>query len=73
MLRRLSGAAQKLKKMTIEEKREQVILSIAEQLRHNPFTVKFQIVKKPKGIKIIHEVTREEMDALIKAAKGGEK
>lgn len=58
--------------MNIQEQREQIIQNIAEQLRYNPFTVKFQIVKKPKGIKIIHEVTREEMDALIKAAKGGE-
>lgn len=58
--------------MNIQEQREQVIQNIAEQLRHNPFSVEFKIVKNPKGIKIIHEVTREEMDALIKAAKGGE-
>lgn len=53
----------------IKEKREQVIQSIAEQLRHNQFSVEFEIVENPKGIKIIHEVTQETMDALIRAAK----
>lgn len=51
------------------EQREQIIQNIAEQLRHNPFSVQFKIVKNPKGIKIIHEVTREEMDKLMQAAK----
>ena len=55
--------------MNIEEKRERVIQSIAEQLRHNPFAVEFKIVENPKGIKIIHEVTREEMDALMRVAE----
>lgn len=55
--------------MNIQEQREQIIQNIAEQLRHNPFSVQFKIVKNPKGIKIIHEVTREEMDALMQAAK----
>ena len=39
-------------------------MSIAEMLRNNPFTFEFKVVKKPKGIKVIHEVTQEEMDAL---------
>ena len=51
------------------EQREQIIQNIAEQLRHNQFSVEFKIVKNPKGIKIIHEVTQEEMDALMQAAK----
>ena len=51
------------------EQREQIIQNIAEQLRHNTFSVEFKIVKNPKGIKIIHEVTREEMDKLMQAAK----
>lgn len=59
--------------MTTQEQREQVILNIADQLRCNPFTVEFKVVEKPKGIKVIHEVTKEEMDALMKAAKGGRK
>lgn len=35
-------------------------------LQTTPFTFEFKVVKKPKGIKIIHEVTQEEMDALTK-------
>lgn len=54
--------------MTIEEKREAIILSIAEQLRTTPFTFEFKVVKKPKGIKIIHEVTQEQLDFLLKKA-----
>lgn len=50
----------------MEEQREQVIQSLAEMLRSNPFTFEFKVVKKPKGIKIIYEVTREQMDAMIK-------
>lgn len=55
--------------MDIEDKREQVIQNIAEQLRYTPFAVEFKIVDKPQGIKIIHEVTREQMDALMRAAE----
>lgn len=55
--------------MTAEEKREQVIMGITEMLHHNPFTFEFKVVKKPKGIKVIHEVTQEEMDAMLQQAK----
>ncbi len=58
--------------MTTQEKREQVIQNIADQLRCNSFTFEFKIVKKPQGIKVIREVTQEELNALLKAAKGGE-
>ena len=44
--------------------RQQVIESITGMLQTTPFTFEFKVVKKPKGIKIIHEVTQEEMDAL---------
>jgi len=54
--------------MTSEQQREKVIQSIANQLRRNPFTVDFKVVKKPKGIHIIHEVTQEELDAIIEKA-----
>ena len=51
--------------MTKEEiARQQVIESITGVLQTTPFTFEFKVVKKPKGIKIIHEVTQEEMDAL---------
>lgn len=60
--------------MTPEEQREQAIQSLANILRTMPFSVEFKVVKKPKGIKIIHEVTQEEMDAIVeKAAKVAKK
>lgn len=51
--------------MTKEEiTRQKVIESITGMLQTTPFTFEVKVVKKPKGIKIIHEVTQEEMDAL---------
>lgn len=55
--------------MNKEDKREQLIQSIAAQMRHTPFTFEFKIVEKPKGLRIVHEVTREEMDMLMQLAK----
>ena len=49
--------------MTNEEKREQVIQNLTELLRDNPFTFEFKVKKKPAGIKVIYELTQEEMDA----------
>ena len=51
---------------TIDEKREFAIQSIANMLRRNPFQFEFKVVKKPKGIRIINEVTKEELDELMK-------
>ena len=60
---------------TEEEKREQAIQNIAEWLRRNPFSVAFKVKKKPAGIKIIFEVTQEEMYAMLEKedwnGKGG--
>lgn len=54
-------------KMTKEQidMRNRVIADIVEQLIVNPFTFEFKVVKNPKGIKIIHEVTQEQMDAMM--------
>lgn len=54
--------------MAQDEKREQVIQNIADMLRTNPFTFEFKVKKNPKGIKVIYEVTQNEMDALMKKA-----
>lgn len=56
--------------MTLEEKRDAAVQSLMELLKNNPVTVEYKVVKKPKGIKIIFEVTREEMDALVQMLKG---
>lgn len=51
--------------MTKEEiARQKVIESITGMLQTTPFTFEFKVVKEPKGIKVIHEVTQEEMDVL---------
>ena len=52
--------------MTTEEKREQTIQSIADMLRNSPFQVEFKLKKKPAGIKVIIEVTQEQMDRITK-------
>ena len=54
--------------MTTEEKREQVIQNITEMLQHNPFTFEFKVKKKPVGIKVIYEVTQEQMDRMTENA-----
>ncbi len=51
-----------------DEKREQVIQDIADMLRRNPFAFEFNVKKNPKGIKVIYEVTQEQMDAMMKRA-----
>ena len=52
--------------MTTEEKREQTIQGLADMLRTSPFQVEFKVKKKPAGIKVIIEVTQEQMDKITK-------
>jgi intracellular sulfur oxidation DsrE/DsrF family protein len=52
--------------MTTEEKREQVIQGLTNLLQSTPFTVEYKVKKKPAGIKVIIEVTQEQMGALAK-------
>lgn len=55
--------------MTDEEKREQVIAYVADLMRAMPFTVECKVKKNPKGMKIIYEVTPEEMETLMGGLK----
>ena len=48
-----------------QEEQEQAIQFIVELLKTNPVKLEFKVVKKPKGIRIIYEVTQEEMDEII--------
>ena len=59
--------------MTEEEQREQVIQSLANMMRTSPFTSEFKVVKRPKGIKVIIEVTQEQMNEIMKRQMGGRK
>ena len=52
--------------MTTEEKREQTIQGLADMLRTSPFQVEFKVKKKPAGIKVIIEVTQEQMEDIAK-------
>jgi len=52
--------------MTIEEEREQAIQRLANMLRTSPFQVEFKVKKKPAGIKVIIEVTQEQMNGIAK-------
>ena len=56
--------------MTVEEQREMNILAIADMLRITPYQVEFKVKKKPSGVKIIVEVTQEQMDAAIISKTG---
>lgn len=56
-----------------EEKKEQAIQAIADMMRTSGFAVELQVKKKPKGIKVIIEVTQEQVDAMVKQMKGKEK
>ena len=53
-----------------EEKREQAIQAIADMMRTTGFDIEFKVKKKPKGIKVIIEVTQEQMDAMVNQIKG---
>ena len=56
--------------MTAEEQRELAIERLADMLRTTPFQVEFKAKKKPQGIKVIIEVTQEQMnDAVTNVAK----
>ena len=52
--------------MTTEEQREQAIQRLANMLRTSPFQVEFKVKKKPAGIKVIIEVTQEQMNGIAK-------
>ena len=54
--------------MTTEEKREQTIQGIADMMRTTSFQVEFKVKEKPAGIKVIIEVTQEQMNGITKQA-----
>lgn len=56
--------------MTQEEKRDAAIEDLVKLLKNNPFSMEFKVVKKPKGIRVIYEITQEEMDMLLAMQKG---
>ena len=59
--------------MTQEEQREKAVQGIADMLRRNRFTFEFKVKKRPQGIRVIYEVTQEEMDRIADRAANGHK
>lgn len=49
-----------------EVKRQQVIQGLTSLLQSTPFTVEYKVKKKPQGIKVVIEVTQEQMESLAK-------
>lgn len=49
-----------------ENKREKTILGIADMMRAMPFQVEFRVKKKPAGMKIIIDVTKEYLEGIAK-------
>lgn len=48
-----------------QAQREKVIQSITVLMRTNPFSFEFKVKKNPKGIKVIYEVSQEELEELL--------
>jgi len=53
----------------MEEQREKVISGLADLLRTSEFSVEYCVKKKPKGIKVIIEVTQEQLDKLMEVQR----
>ena len=55
-----------MSKEEFEERREQVIQLVTDLLQSTQFTVEYKVKKKPQGIKVIIELTQEQMASLEK-------
>lgn len=53
----------------MSDRREQVINNITDMLRKFPFTFEFEVKEKPEGVKVIFEVTKEQMDKMLEKAR----
>lgn len=49
-----------------EDAREKAIQYVANMMRDMNFNIEFAVKKKPQGMKIIFEVTQEQMDEIMK-------
>lgn len=58
-----------MKPKEIKDNRSLLIHRLTEMLMSQGFTFEYVVRKKPKGIRIIHEVTEEEMNAMVEKCK----
>lgn len=53
----------------IRDQRSLLVNRITEMLMSQGFTFEYVVRKKPKGIKIVYEVTQEELNAMVEKSK----
>ena len=53
----------------MDESREQQLQYLLAMLRKMPYTFEIVVKEKPKGMRIIYEVTKEYMDKMIERAE----
>ena len=58
-----------MKQKEIKDQRLLLVNRITEMLMSQGFTFEYVVCKKPKGIRIIYEVTQEELDAMVEKSK----
>lgn len=51
--------------MTQDQKIDALVDQLGKMMHYTPFTIEYKAKKKPKGIRIILEITQEEIDALM--------
>ena len=55
--------------MTQNQKINALVKQLGKMMHYTPFTIEYKAKKKPKGIRIILEITQEEMDVLMQGKK----
>lgn len=58
-----------MKPKEIKNNKSLLVHRLADMLMSNGFTFEYVVCKHPKGIRIIHEVTEEEMNAMVEKCK----
>ena len=58
-----------MKQKEIKDQRALLVNRITEMLMSQGFTFEYAVRKHPKGIRIIYEVTQEEMNAMMEKSK----
>ena len=48
---------------------DEIVNELGKMMHRNPFSIEFQVKEKPQGIKIIFEVSQEEMDIIAQHQK----
>ena len=46
---------------------DEIVNELGKMMHRNPFSIEFQVKEKPQGIKIIFEVSREQMDMIAQS------